>query len=83
MEIIIYSQQGCSNCEHMKELCNRANVSYKEVLVDVDIPKHVFTKEFPQATGFPFVIIDDKRIGGLVEAAKYFIQEGLVSAKRK
>ena len=83
MEIIIYSQQGCSYCEHMKELCNRANVSYKEVLVDVDIPKHVFTKEFPQAKSYPFVVIDDKRIGGLVEAAKYFIQEGLVSAKRK
>ena len=83
MEIIIYSQQGCSYCEHMKELCTRADVSYKEVLVDIDIPKHVFTKQFPQANSFPFVVIDGKRIGGLVESAKYFIQEGLVSAKRK
>ena len=41
-----------------------------------------FRKMYPDRTGFPFVIIDGKEIGGLVETARFFLEKGLVSAKK-
>ena len=38
---------------------------------------------YPDAISYPYVIIDGEEIGGLVEAAKYFIKEGLVSARKE
>ncbi len=83
MEIIIYSTKGCFYCQQMKELCNRAGVEYKEN----DIPekgelRQNFINKYPNAAGFPWVIIDGEEVGGLVEAAKYFIKRGMVRAKR-
>tara|TARA_B100000686_G_C15901128_1_gene530299 strand:- start:190 stop:453 length:264 start_codon:yes stop_codon:yes gene_type:complete len=87
MEIIIYSQDGCFYCDQMRQLCDRAEVKYKEIKVvehaTEGLLKKDFIKEHPDCTGFPWVIIDNETIGGLVESAKYFLKKGMVSAKRK
>ena len=82
MDIIIYSTPGCFYCTQMKELCKRAEVEYKEHVVEQDITMGEFHNLFPHVAGFPHVIIDGKVIGGLVETAKYFINEGLVGANK-
>jgi glutaredoxin 3 len=40
-----------------------------------------FYTECPDAKTYPYVIIDEEPIGGLVETAKLFIEKGLVSSK--
>ncbi len=82
MDIKIYSSPGCFYCEQMKELCKRAEVEYEEQVMGKDITKQEFNKLYPNVLGFPHVIIDGKVIGGLVETAKYFINEGLVGANK-
>ena len=62
-----------------KKLCERANVDYRTQEVGVDITREDFIKLYPHVTGYPYVIIDEKQIGGLVETAKFFLKEGLVS----
>ena len=42
-----------------------------------------FTAAYTNAKGFPYVILDDEPVGGLVEAAKVFLDKGLVSTKKK
>ena len=42
-----------------------------------------FKQDFPDATGFPYVIIDGEKVGGLVETAKLFLQKGIVSSRKK
>ena len=78
MDIKIYSAEGCFYCEQMKELCKRAEVEYESE--DIDSLK--LAELYPDAKSYPYVIIDGEEIGGLVEAAKYFIKEGLVSARK-
>ena len=78
MDIKIYTQEGCFYCEQMKELCKRAEVDYETV----QIPTEEMNALYPKATSYPYVIIDGEEIGGLVEAAKYFIKKGLVSARK-
>ena len=82
MEILIYTTSGCFYCDQAKKLCERANVDYQTKEVGVDIPREDFTKLYPHVTGYPYVIIDGKEIGGLVETAKLFLKEGLVSVNK-
>ena len=82
MEILIYTTSGCYYCDQAKQLCDRANVDYQTQEVGVDIPREDFTKLYPHVTGYPYVIIDEKEIGGLVETAKFFLKEGLVSVNK-
>jgi len=82
MEILIYTTSGCFYCDQAKQLCDRANVDYQTKEVGVDIPREDFTKLYPHVTGYPYVIIDEKEIGGLVETAKFFLKEGLVSVNK-
>ena len=95
MEIIAYTSQGCYYCDQLHELFKRADVKYKSILVlennatpDSHTQDHVmsrtdFAEKFPGINGFPYVIIDGKPIGALIETAKFLVKEGLVSAKKR
>ena len=78
MDIKIYTTQGCFYCDQMKELCKRAKVDYQAIEVSQD----KLLEMFPNASGYPLVEIDGKEIGGLIETAKFFLKEGLVSANK-
>ena len=89
MEITAYTTPTCSHCKALIQLFERAGVEYTKFTVtrspSVD-PNSMLTasfrKMYPDRTGFPFVIIDGKEIGGLVETARFFLEKGLVSAKK-
>ena len=82
MEILIYTTSGCFYCDQAKKLCERANVDYQTIEVGVDMTREDFTKLYPHVIGSPFVIIDGNEIGNLVDLAKYFLKEGLVSVNK-
>ena len=82
MEILIYTTSGCFYCDQAKKLCERANVDYQTKEIGVDITREDFTKLYPHVNSSPYVIIDGKEIGGLVETAKFFLKEGLVSVNK-
>lgn len=83
MEIFAYTLPGCPSCKHLKELFRRAEVEYTEIMVRKDMSKEEFVQKYPSVSGFPFVVIDDTPIGGLVETVKLFVQEGLVSSSKR
>jgi glutaredoxin 3 len=83
MEIIAYTSPGCFYCEQLKELFSRANVEYNLVVVDTMEERQQFKEKFPNAIGYPHVIIDDEEYPGIVPVAKLFLQKGLVSSPKK
>ena len=83
MKIVIYTIPGCSYCTKVKEIMARANLEYEHILVGNDISREQLIKEHPLAKGFPYVIIDGEGIGGLHQTAKFLIDKGLVSSKKK
>lgn len=83
MDITIYTTSGCTYCEKIKELMKRANVEATQILVGKDISLQEFKMKYPFASGFPYTIVDEKEIGGLVETVKLFVEKGLVSSKKK
>jgi len=82
MEIVAYTNPGCSHCTTLKKLFKRAAVSYTEVSIGRDITAEDFRLQYPFAIGYPYVTIDGKEIGGLVETAKLFLEKGLVEAPK-
>lgn len=81
MKIKIYSTQGCFYCTKLKELFERANITdYDE---QVCASGEEIRVDYPEATSFPYVVIDGEVIGGLVETAKFFIEKNLVSSNKK
>jgi glutaredoxin len=83
MKIEAYTLPGCPSCNHLKELFRRAEVDYKEIIIRRDLSKESFSEKYPAVKGFPFVVIDDSPVGGLVETVKLFVKEGLVSSNKK
>lgn len=82
MNIKAFTLSGCSSCTHLKELFKRAEVSYTEYVVGKDLEVIEFNNLYPGVRSFPYVIIDDNPVGGLVETVKLFVKEGLVSSKK-
>lgn len=78
MNITAYTSPGCRHCTTLKKLFARAGVEYTNVTVGDDISRGAFMQMFPMAGGFPYVVIDGKSVGGLVETAKLFLEKGLV-----
>ena len=62
---------------------DRANVEYTALLVGKDISREEFKIKYPCAPGFPYTIIDDKIVGGIIETIKLFVEMGLVSSRKK
>ncbi len=79
MNITIYTTPGCFYCVQAKELMERAGVEYELLELGKDITREEFLELYPNVHVSPYIIIDEKRIAGLVELAKYFLKEGLVS----
>ena len=59
----------------------RAGFEYEEINCDSKNARMQFYTDCPDAKTYPYVIIDEEPIGGLVETAKLFIEKGLVSSK--
>jgi glutaredoxin len=83
MDIIAYTLPGCSHCKSLRELFARANKEYTEIVVKKDIEVETFQQSFPGIRQFPYVVIDNKPVGGLMETVVLFVKEGLVSSSKK
>jgi glutaredoxin 3 len=83
MEIVAYTLPTCSYCSNLKELFRRAKVEYTEVMVRKDITVEEFQEKYPSVNVFPFVVIDNQTIGGLVETIKVFLEKELIEVPNK
>jgi len=83
MDITIYTLPDCSACAHIKELMQRADQTYSQIEIGSDITLEEFQKKNPGVAMLPYVIIDDEKIGGLIEVARKFLKEGLVKPPQK
>lgn len=82
MEITAYTLPGCSHCKTLRELFKRANTEYTEIILKKDMTLEDFGSMYPHINSFPFVVIDGKEVGDLVQTVKLFVVKGLVSSSK-
>lgn len=71
MTIQIYSLSNCSYCKRAKELLTINNLSYKELVVGVDISREDVVNKFPGRKELPIIEIDGQLIGGYADLIDY------------
>ena len=84
MNITAYTIEDCFYCEQLYELISRTNMQSNTNFIKVgsDLSRNQFKEMYPDARGFPHVIIDDESVGGLVETATVFLKKGLITSKK-
>lgn len=68
----VYSLDDCDHCENLKNFLNRIGEEYEEMILNKDISFKEFSKLYPNIKKFPYVEIDGKGIGGMIDTARYF-----------
>lgn len=80
MNIIIYSQPGCSGCEAAKTLLKSKNIKYTEFILNVGqkqeegknyVPVQHLKDKLPNAKSVPQIFEGNTHIGGLAELQKF------------
>tara|TARA_Y100000361_G_scaffold84991_1_gene75370 strand:+ start:740 stop:1036 length:297 start_codon:yes stop_codon:yes gene_type:complete len=78
-DIVMYSTSGCGYCRMAVELFQRANIPYTEYKVGQHLTKEdVRAKLGVENLTFPQVYYKGEHLGGLIDTAKYFQDNGFV-----
>lgn len=75
MLIELYTREQCSNCVVVKNALNKADLNYKEYVIDRDITRENVLNLFPEAKILPVVVVDGTWIGGKDEILRIVAQK--------
>ena len=85
MKIEAYITNGCTYCTHLRELIYRADLADQTTFIKVGkhITREEFIEKFPNANGYPYVVIDGVEYPGLVPTAQFLVENNLVMSSSK
>lgn len=75
MAIELYSKDGCTFCEHTKNLLRDLGKPFIEYKLDQDYTKEILLSKFPEARTFPVVVVEGFYIGGYHELQNMINEE--------
>ena len=78
MKFTLYSKEGCSYCKKAERLLEYAKVEYRVYKLGLDFTKEQFIAEFGHGSSFPRILVDDRLIGGCLDAYRYLEEKQLV-----
>jgi glutaredoxin len=64
MRVIIYTKRNCVYCDYTKNLLEKNNISYDNLILDEDFTKEHLMELFPSSKTFPVIVVDGFNIGG-------------------
>lgn len=77
MNIVLYSRSNCPNCTTAKQLLKSKGLEYHSINLETDEERELFFINHPMARQFPYILIDDQRVGGLAGLQAALKQVGL------
>ena len=78
MNFAVYSKDGCPYCEKIKEVLDLTKLSYVVYNLNEDFDKKSFYEEFGEGSTFPQVVVDNKNLGGCVDAVRYLREQKVI-----
>ena len=64
MKAVVYSMPTCSFCVDAKNLLEKNNIEYEEVILGETISVNDFMAKFPNVTSVPVIALGEKNIVG-------------------
>ena len=78
MNFTVYSKNGCSYCETIKQILSGKGYNYVEYKLGVDFEKKAFYDQFGEGSTFPQVVLGSENLGGCTDAVKYLRDKQLI-----
>lgn len=71
MQIEVYSKDKCIYCEMTKIALTELRLPFLEHKLNVDFNRDEILAKFPEQSTFPYIVIDNKLIGGHTDLLEY------------
>jgi glutaredoxin 3 len=68
----VYTKEGCPQCDNVKALLSTKQQPFHAVKIGADITLDAFRQSYPQVKAVPFIVAEDRVIGGMHELSKLF-----------
>ena len=69
--IEIWGKPACPSCMKAKQFCEINNFKYEYKELGVDFEREQVFEVFPEARTFPQIIVNNQKIGGFEDLARY------------
>ena len=76
---IIYSRPNCPYCTKIKQVYKEKNWEFQEYVLDEQFTRDQFKRLFGSNSTFPQVVVNNERLGGCIDAIRYFQKNGYFS----
>lgn len=73
---ILYSLPGCQSCILAKEAFSRSDIKFDEVVINKDMSIERFNELYPSTICCPFITMNNKPLGGIMELVNRFVKLG-------
>ena len=70
-QVVVYSKEGCQECERLVSLLNHVGREYMEYVQGEDYTEVEFRSEFGEGAEYPQVTVGYSHIGGLKDFLSY------------
>ena len=65
MNIVVYTKANCVNCRVAKDILKSKGLEYNAINLETDAERELFFINHPMARQFPYILINNQRVGGL------------------
>ena len=78
MNFAVYSKDGCPYCDKVKQVLELTGSKFVVYNLDQHFGKPEFYGEFGEASTFPQVVCDGKKLGGCVDTIQFLKENRIV-----
>ena len=78
MNFTIFSKDGCTYCDKVKQVLELTNSKYVVYTLGNQFDKKAFYGEFGEGSTFPQVVCDGKKLGGCIDTIKYLKENKII-----
>ena len=83
MNFTVYSKDGCTYCDQVKQILDLCQFKYQEYKLDEHFDRFAFYVEFGGGSTFPQVLLNNKKLGGCTDTVKYLKEHNLLDGSRR
>lgn len=67
----LYSTEVCPNCKQARQMLEINGYEVDYITIGKDIDVNDFKAQFPEARAVPYILVEGKRLEGLVQLVKF------------
>jgi len=71
--IVVFASRGCGPCAELVDYIDQRDIKCEVLYIEEDISSDAVQRIYPDVTGWPHVLVNNRRVGNLI----YYLESGL------